>query len=118
MHIADTPALPAPTACSITLFSAAGPSTRHEEAMGPWKNPGQTTPPYPHVQHSHSLMSHLGVTPTIQTSKEFEGITSLEEVTDGMFGAPTVKLGAYMLQEPECGAPAFWWGAYTLTEPC
>jgi len=40
---------------------------------------------------------------------------SLEEVTDGTFGPPTVKLGAYMLQEP--GAPAFWWGAYMLTEP-
>jgi len=62
-------------------------------------------------------MSRLGVTPTIQTSKEFEGITSLEEVTDGTFGAPTVKLGAYMLQEPEPETPAFRWGAYTLTEP-
>jgi len=28
MHIADTPALPAPTAHSITLFSSAGPSTQ------------------------------------------------------------------------------------------
>jgi len=28
MHIADTPALPAPTAHSVTSFSAAGPSTR------------------------------------------------------------------------------------------
>jgi len=46
-------------------------------------------------------MGRLGVTPTIQTSKEFEGIASLEEVTDGTFGAPTVKLGAYMLQDPE-----------------
>jgi len=62
-------------------------------------------------------MCRLGVTPTIQTSKEFEGITSLEEVTDGMFGAPIVKLGAYMLQEPEPETPAFRWGAYTLTEP-
>jgi len=59
-------------------------------------------------------MSCLGVTPTIQTSKEFEGIALLEEVTDGTFGAPTVKLGAYTLQEP--GAPAFRWGAYTLTD--
>ena len=59
-------------------------------------------------------MSRLGVTPTIQTSKEFEGITLLEEVTDGTFGAPTVKLGAYTLQEP--GAPAFRWGAYMLTD--
>jgi len=66
--------------------------------MGPWKNPGRTTPPYPHVQHSHDLMSCLGVTPTIQTSKEFEEIASLEEVTDGTFGAPTVKLGAYTLR--------------------
>jgi len=62
-------------------------------------------------------MSHLGVTPTIQTSKEFEGITSLEEVTDGTFGAPTVKLGAYMLQDPEPETPAFWWGVYLLTDP-
>ena len=50
MHITNTPALPAPTAHSVTSFSAAGPSTRREKAMGPWKNPGQTTPPYPHVQ--------------------------------------------------------------------
>jgi len=85
--------------------------------MGPWKNPGQTTPPYPHVQQSCDLMSHLGVTPTIQTSKEFEGITSLEEVTNGTFGAPTVKLGAYTLQDPEPETPAFRWGAYTLTDP-
>jgi len=63
-------------------------------------------------------MSRLGVTPTIQTLKEFEGIASLEEVTDGTFGAPTVKLGAYMLQEPEPENPAFQWGAYMLTEPC
>jgi len=62
-------------------------------------------------------MSRLGVTPTIQTSKEFEGIASLEEVTDGMFGAPTVKLGAYMLQDPEPETPAFRWGAYSLTDP-
>jgi len=62
-------------------------------------------------------MSHLGVTPTIQTSKEFEGIASLDEVTNRMFGAPTVKLGAYILQEPEPVTPAFQWGAYTLTEP-
>ena len=117
MHIADTPALPAPTAHSVTSFSAAGPSTRREKATGPWKNPGRTTPPYPHVQRSRDLMSHLGVTPTIQTSKEFEGIASLEEVTDGTFGAPTVKLGAYTLQEPEPETPAFQWGAYTLTEP-
>jgi len=84
--------------------------------MGPWKNPGHTTP-YPHVQCSHNLMSRLGVTPTIQTLKEFEGIASLEEVTDGTFGAPTVKLGAYTLQDPESGAPTFLWGAYMLTEP-
>jgi len=62
-------------------------------------------------------MSRLGVTPTIQTLKEFEGITSLEEVTDGMFGAPTVKLGAYTLQDPEPETPAFRWGAYSLTDP-
>jgi len=62
-------------------------------------------------------MCRLGVTPTIQTLKEFEGITSLEEVTDRTFGAPTVKLGAYTLQEPEPETPAFQWGAYTLTEP-
>jgi len=74
MHIADTPVLPAPTAHSVTSFSAAGPSTWWEKAMGPWKNPGRTTPPYPHVQRSPDLMSCLGVTPTIQTSKEFEGI--------------------------------------------
>jgi len=117
MHIANTPALPAPTAHSVTSFSAAGPSTWWEKAMGPWKNPGRTTPPYPHIQCSCDLMSCLGVTPTIQTSKEFEGITSLEEVTDGTFGAPTVNLGAYMLQEPESEAPTFHWGAYTLTEP-
>jgi len=107
MHIADTPALTVPTAHSVTLFSSAGPSTRQEKVMGPWKNPGRTTPPYPHVQRSCNLMSHLGVTPTIQTSKEFEGITSLEEVTDGTFGAPTVKLGAYMLQDPEPETPPF-----------
>jgi len=94
MHITDSPVLPAPTAHSVTLFSAAGPSTQWEKAMGPWKNPGQTTPSYPHVQHSHNLMSCLGVTPTIQTSKEFEGIASLEEVTNRTFGGPTVKLGA------------------------
>jgi len=85
--------------------------------MGPWKNPGQTTPPYPHIQCSCDLMSCLGVTPTIQTSKEFEGIASLEEVTNGMFGAPTVKLGAYTLQDPEPEAPTFQWGAYTLMDP-
>jgi len=62
-------------------------------------------------------MSRLGVTPTIQTSKEFEGITSLDEVTDGTFGAPTVKLGAYTLQDPEPETPAFRWGAYLLTDP-
>jgi len=117
MHIADTPALPAPTAHSVTSFSAAGPSTRREKATGPWKNPGRTTPPYPHVQRSRDLMSRLGVTPTIQTSKEFEGIASLEEVTDGTFGAPTAKLGAYMLQDPELETPAFRWGAYSLTDP-
>jgi len=115
MHIADTPSLPAPTAHSVTSFSAAGPSTRREKTTGPWRNPGRTTPPYPHVQRSHDLMSCLGVTPTIQTSKEFEGIAALEEVTDGTFGGPAAKLGAYTLQEP--GAPAFRWGAYTLTEP-
>jgi len=114
MHIADTPA---PTAHSVTSFSAAGPSTRREKAMGPWKNPGQTTPPYPHVQRSRDLMSCLGVTPTIQTLKEFEGIASLEEVTDRTFGAPTVKLGAYTLQDPELETPAFRWGAYSLTDP-
>jgi len=117
MHIADTPVLPAPTAHSVTSFSAAGPSTRREKATGPWKNPGWTTPPYPHVQRSRDLMSRLGVTPTIQTSKEFEGIASLEEVTDGTFGAPTVKLGAYTLQDPELETPTFWWGAYSLTDP-
>jgi len=117
MHIADTPALPAPTAHSVTSFSAAGPSTRREKATGPWRNPGQTTPPYPHVQRSHNLMSCLGVTPTIQTSKEFEGIASLEEVTDGTFGTPTVKLGAYTIQDPELETPAFRWGAYSLTDP-
>jgi len=114
MHITNTPVLPAPTAHSVTLFSAAGPSTRHEKAMGPWKNPGQTTPPYPYVQHSYNLMSCLGVTPTVQTLKKFEGITSLEEVTNRMFGAPTAKLGAYMVSEP--GASTFWWGAYTLSD--
>jgi len=62
-------------------------------------------------------MSLLGVTPTIQTSKEFEGIASLEEVTDGTFGAPTVKLGAYTLQNPEPETPAFRWGAYLLMDP-
>jgi len=115
MHIADTPSLPAPTAHSVTSFSAAGPSTRQEKTTGPWRNPGRTTPLYPHVQRSRDLMSRLGVTPTIQTSKEFEGIASLEEVTDGTFGAPAAKLGAYTLQKP--GAPAFRWGAYTLTDP-
>jgi len=87
IHITDTPALPAPTAHSVTSFSAAGPSTRREKATGPWKNPGRTTLPYPHVQRSRDLMSRLGVTPTIQTSKEFEGIASLEEVTDEKTGA-------------------------------
>jgi len=62
-------------------------------------------------------MSRLGVTPTIQTLKEFEGIASLEKVTDGMFGAPTVKLGAYTLQDPEPETPAFQWGAYSLMDP-
>jgi len=100
MHIADTPSLPAPTVHTVTSFSAAGPSTWHEKEKGPWKNPGWSTPPYPHVQRSRDLMSRLGVTPTIQTSKEFEGIASLEEVTDGTFGAPATKLGAYTLTEP------------------
>ena len=76
MHIADTPALPAPTAHSVTSFSAAGPSTRREKSSGAWKNPGRTTPPYPHIQRSRDLMSRLGVTPTIQTSKEFGGLYS------------------------------------------
>ena len=44
-------------------------------------------------------MSRLGVTPTIQTSKEFEGIASLEEVVDEAAGAPTVKLGTYALSD-------------------
>jgi len=87
------------------------------EDHGPLEKPCRTTPPYPHVQRSRDLMSRLGVTPTIQTSKEFEGIASLEEVTDRMFGAPTVKLGAYMLQDPEPETPAFRWGAYLLTDP-
>jgi len=59
-------------------------------------------------------MSHLGVTPTIQTLKEFEGIASLEEVTDGTFGALTAKLGTYTVSE--CGASTFQWGAYMLPE--
>jgi hypothetical protein len=73
-----------------------------EKSSGPWRNPSNPggLSPYPHVKRSHNLMSRLGVTPTIQTSKEFEGITSLEEVTDGTFGAPTVKLGAYTLTDP------------------
>ena len=45
-------------------------------------------------------MSCLGVTRTIQTSKELEGIMSLEEVVDEAAGAPTVKLGAYTLSDP------------------
>ena len=44
------------------------------EDHGPLEKPCRTTPPYPHVQRSRDLMSRLGVTPTIQTSKEFEGI--------------------------------------------
>jgi len=67
MHIADTPSLPAPTVHTVTSFSAAGPSTRREKEKGPWKNPGRSTPPYPHVQRSRDLMSRLGVTPTIDT---------------------------------------------------
>ena len=62
-----------------------------------WIIPGKVKTP---VQHSCNLMSHLGVTPTIQTSKEFEGTTSLEEVTDGNFGASNVKLGTYTLSDP------------------
>ena len=77
MHIADTPAIPAPTAHTMASFTAAGPSIRREKTTGAWKNPGRSTPPYPHVQRSRDLMSRLGVTPTIQTSKEFEGITSM-----------------------------------------
>ncbi|KIJ98666.1 hypothetical protein K443DRAFT_9012, partial [Laccaria amethystina LaAM-08-1] len=102
MHIADTPSLPTPTAHTETSFSAAGPLTRREKSSGPWRNPSNPggLSPYPHVKCSRDLMSRLGVTPTIQTSKEFEGIASLEEVTDGAFGAPTVKLGAYTLVDP------------------
>ena len=100
MHIADTPAIPAPTAHTVASFTAAGPSIRCEKTTGPWKNPGRSTPPYPHVQCSCDLMSRLGVTPTIQTSKEFKGIASLEEVVDEAAGAPTVKLGAYALSDP------------------
>jgi len=113
MHIADTPSLPAPTAHSVTSFSAAGPSTRREKTTGPWRNPGRTTPPYPHVQRSRDLMSRLGVTPTIQTSKEFEGIASLEEVTDGTFGAPAAKLGAYSFESLE---PPHFDGVHTLSQ--
>ena len=40
------------------------------------------------------------VTPTIQTSKEFEGIVLLEEVVNETAGAPTVKLGVYALSDP------------------
>ena len=43
MHITDTPVLPVSTAHSVTLFSAAVPSTWWEKAMGPWKNPGEQT---------------------------------------------------------------------------
>ena len=100
MHIADTPAIPAPMAHTVASFTAAGPSIRREKTTGPWKNPGRSTPPYPHIQRSRDLMSRLGVTPTIQTSKEFEGIASLEEVVDEAAGAPTVKLGAYALSDP------------------
>ena len=100
MHITNTPAIPAPTAHTIASFIAAGPSIWCEKTTGPWKNPGRSTPPYPHVQHSHDLMGHLGVTPTIQTSKEFEGTASLEEVVDETAGAPTVKLGVYALSDP------------------
>ena len=99
MHITDTPAIPAPTVHIVASFTAAGPLIRHEKTTGPWKNPGRSTPPYPHVQRSHHLMSCCGVTPTIQTSKEFEGIVSLEVVVDETAGAPTVKLGAYALSD-------------------
>ena len=99
MHITDTPAIPAPTTHTVASFTAAGPWIRCEKTTGPWKNPGRSTPPYPHVQCSRNLMSRLGVTPTIQTSKEFEGIASLEEVVDEAAGAPTIKLGTYALSD-------------------
>ena len=50
MHIADTPALPSPTAHTVASFDAAGPLIRRQKVTGPWKNPGRTMPPYPHVQ--------------------------------------------------------------------
>ena len=100
MHIANKPAIPAPTAHTVASFTAAGPLIWREKTTGPQKNPGRSTPPYPHVQHSSDLMSRLGVTPTIQVSKEFEGIALLEEVVNETAGAPTVKLGAYALSDP------------------
>ena len=100
MHITDTPSIPAPTAHTVASFTAAGPLIQREKTTGPWKNPGRSTPPYPHVQHSRDLMSRLGVIPTIQTLKEFEGIVLLEEVIDEAAGAPTVKLEAYALSDP------------------
>jgi len=52
MHIADTPSLPAPTAHSVTSFSAARPSTRREKTTGPWRNPGRTSTMIPRPDES------------------------------------------------------------------
>jgi len=75
--IADQPSQPAPTAHMVAHIAPTGITTRQEFEQGSSQLPG--TAPYPTFQRSRSLMSRLGVTPTIETSKKFEEITCQEE---------------------------------------
>jgi len=85
----------------------------HGPLEKPWPD-NSSIPPHPAIPRPDE--SPWGNTHHTNLERVW-GIASLEEVTDGTFGAPTVKLGAYMLQDPELETPAFWWGAYLLTDP-
>jgi hypothetical protein len=82
IQIADQPSRPAPTAHTVAHISPAGLHTRREFEQGSSRLPG--TAPYPTVQRARSLMSRLGVTPSTQTSKNFEEITRMEEAAEDL----------------------------------
>jgi len=75
--IADQPSRPAPTAHTVAHIAPTGITTHQEFEQESSRLLG--TAPYPTFQRSQSLMSRLGVTPTIETSKKFEEITRQEE---------------------------------------
>jgi len=108
--IADQPSRPAPTAHMVAHIAPTGITTCREFEQGSSRLPG--TAPYPTFQRSRSLMSRLGVTPTIETSKKFEEITRQEEQEEqhrirNMFLNPApaqqedVEMQEVEIQEPD-----------------